>query len=162
MDNKKIKNEFKEIDYIINSIDSFEKYSLKQNIEIDKKNQLFIKEIVPFNLVQKILNIIINKDLNDNIYFEFSIKNLINKKILEKIKDFIPELKKYYLKCKHKKYLEDLNEKKIITILRQILRLYDFTINSMEKYDDGQKYLLYIIEKKKLIFKKIDSVINFD
>ena len=162
MDNKKIKNEFKEIDYIINSIDSFEKYSLKQNIEVDKKSQLFIKEIVPFNLVKKILNIIINKDLNDNIYFEFSIKNLINKKILEKMNDFIPDLKKYYLKCKHKKYLEDLNEKKIITILRQILRLYDFTINSIEKYDDGQKYLLYIIEKKKLIFKKIDSVINFD
>jgi hypothetical protein len=163
MQNKKIKNEFQEIDNIINNIDSFEKYILKENIEINIKNQLFIKETIPFDLVKKILNLIINKELNDNIYFEFSIKHLINRKILEKFILFIPELKKYYLKCKHEKYLEELNEKKIITILRQLLRIYNFTINSIEKYDNGEKYLLYIIEKKKkIMLKKIDSVINFD
>lgn len=163
MQNKKIKNEFQEIDNIINNIDSFEKYILKENIEINIKNQLFIKEKIPFDLVKKILNLIINKELNDNIYFEFSIKHLMNRKILEKFILFIPELKKYYLKCKHEKYLEELNEKKIITILRQLLRIYNFTINSIEKYDNGEKYLLYIIEKKKkLMLKKIDSVINFD
>jgi hypothetical protein len=59
--------------------------------------------------------------------------------------------------------LENLNEKKLITLLRQILRLYDFTINSIEKYNNGEKFLLYIIEKKKSIaLKKISSLINFD
>ena len=104
----------------------------------------------------------INKELNDNIYFEFSRKNLLNKKVIEKINDFIPELKKYYLKCKHKKYLEDLNEKKIITIFRQILRPYNYTITAYEKYNNGEKYLLYVIKKKIKCIKKIDSVINFD
>lgn len=160
---RRMKNQFKEIDDVINNIDSFQKYSLKKNIEIDKKNQLFTKEMIPFDVVSKILNIIINRELNDSLYFEFSIKNMINKNIIEKMNIFIPELKKYYLKCKHKKYLENLNEKKVITIFRQILRPFDFTINAVEKYNNGEKYLLYILEKKRnLGLKKIDSVINFD
>lgn len=156
------KNKFIEIDNVINNIDSFEKYSLKQEINEKYKNQLFSK-IPPFDFVSKILYILINKELNDSLYFEFSRKNLLNKNIVEKINSFIPELKKYYLKCKHKKYLEKLNEKKIITIFRQILRHYDFSINAIEKYNNGEKYLLYIIEKKKnLTIKKIDSLISFD
>ena len=157
-----MRNKFIEIDNVINNIDSFEKYSLKQEINPKSKNQLFSK-IPPFDLVSKILYILINKDINDYIYFEFSRKNLLNKNIIEKINLFIPELKEYYLKCKHKKYLEKLNEKKIITIFRQILRNYDFSINALEKYNNGEKYLLYIIEKKKnLTIKKIDSLISFD
>ena len=157
-----IRNKFIEIDNIINNIDSFEKYSLKEEFNEKIKNQLFSK-IPPFNLVVKILQNLINKELNDSIYFEFSRKNLLNKNIIEKINIIIPELKEYYLKCKHKKYLEKLNEKKIITIFRQILRPYDFSINALEKYNNGEKYLLYIIEKKKnLTLKKIDSLISFD
>lgn len=153
---------FKEIDDIINNIDSFEKYSFK-NDEIILKNQLFSKEYPPIDLVNKILSTMINKDLTDTIYFEFSRKILINKKVMEKINIFIPELKTYYLKCKHNRYLEDLNEKKIITLFRQILRPYDYNISAVEKYNNGEKFLLYIIQKKKnLMIKKIDSVINFD
>lgn len=157
-------NKFKEINNLISNFYSFEKYILKNNIEISlKKNQLFSKEIPPIELVNKILNNIINKDLNENIYFEFSRKNLINKKVLDKFNLFIPELKKYYLKCKHNKYLESLNEKKMITIFRQILRPHGYIITAFEKYNNGEKYLLYIIKKKKIInLKKIDSVINFD
>lgn len=53
-----------------------------------------------------------NKDLNDVVYYEFSRKTLLNKNVIENIQQFIPELKKYYLKCKHAKYLENLTEKK--------------------------------------------------
>jgi len=156
-------NKFKEINDIIKNIYSLE-YILKDTVDINfyLNNQLFTKEIPPINFVNKILGIMINKELNDNIYFEFSRKNLLNKKVIEKINDFIPELKKYYLKCKHKKYLEDLNEKKIITIFRQILRPYNYTITAYEKYNNGEKYLLYVIKKKMNSIKKIDSVINFD
>ena len=160
---KNIVCKFKEVNYILNNIDSFEKYSLKKENDIKDKNQLFSKEPPPIEFVNKILYIIINKELNENIYFEFSRKNLINKKVIEKISEFIPELKKYYLKCKHDKYLENLNEKKIITLFRQILRPYDYNISAVEKYNNGEKFLLYIIQKKKnLTLKKIDSVINFD
>jgi hypothetical protein len=113
--------------------------------------------------VNKILYLLINKNLHDNIYFEFSRSNLVSKKIYDKMIDFIPELKKYYLKCKHNKYLNNLNEKKIITIYRQIMRPYGYSISAVEKYNNGQKFLLYIIQKKKSLgLKKIDSIINFD
>lgn len=156
-------NNFKDIDEILSNIYSFENI-LKNNNDINffLKNQLFSKEIPPIDIVNKILGTIINKELNENIYFEFSRKNLLNKKVMDKVNDLIPELKKYYLKCKHTKYLENLNEKKIITIFRQILRPYSYNIKSYEKYNDGEKYLLYIIKKKNMYFKKIDSTINFD
>ena len=167
-DEKKIyKNKFIEIKDIINNIDLFERYSLKQELNNNYKNQLFSK-IPPFDLVSNILYTLTNKQLNNNIYFEFSRNNLFSKNIIEKINKFIPDLKEYYLKCKHKKYLEKLNEKKIITIFRQLLRNYDFSINAVEKYNNGKKYLLYIIEKKKnldngeIVFKKINSLISFD
>ena len=154
---------FRDIDNIIYNIDSFEKYYLNNK---KKKNQLFSKEQPPLELVKKIIFELINKELNDNIYYQFSIKNLSNKKIIDKINSYVPELKKYYLKCKHNKYLENLDDKKIITLFRQILRPYDFAINAYEKYDNGHKYLLYVIEKKKnlnnLNIKKINSIVNFD
>jgi hypothetical protein len=161
--NKKnmLNNKFREIDNLIINIDSFNKYSFYQTDNI--KNQLFIKDIPPFILVNDIINCILNKELNDNIYYEFSKKILKNKNAIQKIIPYIEELKKYYLKCKHEKYLNNLNEKKIITLFRQILKPYDYSLKSYEKYENGQKYLLYIIEKKKKInIKKISSVINFD
>ena len=163
---KKSKNlNFKDIDNILFNIDSFYKYSLKKNTLINSViiNQLFSKEPPPFELVKKILFLLINKDLDDNTYYEFSRKTLLNKNIIENTGEYIEELRKYYLKCKHGKYLEKLTEKKLITLYRQILRPYNFTINAYEKYNNGEKYLLYIIEKKKnLIFKKVNSIINFD
>ena len=154
---------FKEIDNLLLNIDLFEKYSFKKNSDFCKKNQLFIKESPPIELARDIIYNILNKDLNDNIYYEFSKKILKARNATEKINKFITELKKYYLKCKHKKYLENLNEKKIITLFRQILKPYEFNIKSIEKYENGEKFLLYIIEKKKnIIFKKINSVVNFD
>lgn len=156
-------NNFKELDEILSNIYSFESI-LKNNNDINffLKNQLFSKEIPPIDIVNKILGTIINKELNENIYFEFSRKNLLNKKVMDKVNDLIPELKKYYLKCKHTKYLENLNEKKIITIFRQILRPYNYNITAYEKYNDGEKYLLYIIKKKNMCLKKVNSIINFD
>jgi len=165
---KNYKNKFVEIKDIINNIDLFERYSLKQEINNNNyKNQLFSK-IPPFDLVSEILYTLINKELNDNIYFEFSRNNLLCKNVIEKINNFIPKLKEYYLKCKHKKYLEKLNDKKIITIIRQLLKNYEYNINEVKKNKNGKKYLLYIIKKKKnldngiISFKKINSLISFD
>ena len=160
---KNILTKFKDINYILDNIDLFEKYSLKKENNMNQKSQLFSKDHPPFELVNKIIYIVTNKNLNDNIYFEFSRNILVTKKIIEKINEFIPELKKYYLKCKYNKYLENLDEKKIITLFRQILRPYDYSIATHEKYNNGKKFLLYIIEKKhNLKLKKIDSIINFD
>ncbi len=153
-------SKFKEINQYIDNIDSFDMFNNNEN---NKNNQLFSKEPPPFNLVNNIIQCITNIPLNDEYYYEFTLKNLINKNVLCKIAIYIEELKKYYLKCKHSKYLDNLNEKKLITVLRQILRQYDFNINSIEKYNNGEKYLLYFIEKKKQNgLKKINSLIEFD
>ena len=79
----------------------------------------------------------------------FIFQNLIYRKknILDKINEEIPELEKYYLKCKAKKYLVDLNHKKLITILRQLVRQHKYRIVGFEKYTNGEKYLLYKLEK---------------
>ena len=148
---------FREIDSLIENIDLF-----KYNNNTVVKNQLFSIEPPPFELVKKIVYTLINKELNDKIYYEFSKKNIMKKNIIDKIDEYIILLKDYYLKCKHNKYLENLNEKKIITLFRQILRPYDYSITSYEKYDNGEKYLLYILEKKSINLKKIDSTVNFD
>ena len=52
-------------------------------------------------------------------------------------------MEKYYIPCKSKKYLKDLNEKKCITLLRQFLKVHNFTLMSKEKYVNGKKYLFY-------------------
>ena len=60
--------------------------------------------------------------------------------------------------------MENLNEKKVITLFRQLLRVHDYDLRAKEKYENGKKYLLYNITKKMevICLKKINSTINFD
>jgi len=116
------------------------------------------------------------EDIN-NIFLLISIDlNGLNKKnsfILKDLKDHEIEknyvlineiLDKYYLPCKKRIYLDNLNYKKIITILRQLVKLYNLKIQSINKYNNGNKHILYII--KPIINnnnkKKINCIISFD
>ena len=157
-------HKFKDLPNILTNFESFEDNNKDNNENvINNKNQLFGKIYPPFDLVKKVLCLLINYEFDD-LYYEFTKKNVTEKKIIEKINPYINDLKKYYLKCKHSKYLENIDEKKYITILRQILKPYNFLIKSYEKYNNGEKYLLYIISKNKeeKKIKKINSVISFD
>ena len=72
-------------------------------------------------------------------------------------------LSQYYLPCKNKKYLECINIKKCITILRQLLKLYNYSLLSSEHYNNSKKYIVYTIKYNKIESTgKIDGVINFD
>jgi hypothetical protein len=52
-------------------------------------------------------------------------------------------------------YLEDINEKKCITILRQFLKYIDYNLKMKEKYINGVKnYRYFIICNKKKIREK--------
>jgi hypothetical protein len=77
------------------------------------------------------------------------------------------------LPCKARTYLNDLNEKNIVTILRQILKHFNYNIISKEKYLRGEKFILYNIiantdvqedehNVKHLQIKKKSIIINFD
>ncbi len=111
----------------------------------DKKEQLF-KNIPSKEFVEDVLKLFIPNGFQDS-YYQFSRKMITEKNVIEKLNLLMSQLKEYYMNCKHKKYLENLDPKKCVTILRQLLRLYDYRVVSMEKYHNGQKFLLYKIEK---------------
>ncbi len=130
--------------------------------EKEKKEQLF-KNIPPKEFVEDILKLFIPNGFHDS-YYQFSRKMITEKNVIEKLNLLMPQLKEYYMNCKHKKYLENLDSKKCVTILRQLLRLYEYRVVSMEKYHNGQKFLLYKIEKieveKDIHQKKL--IVEFD
>ncbi len=111
----------------------------------EKKEQLF-KNIPTKEFVEDVLKLFIPNGFQDS-YYQFSRKMITEKNIIDKLNLLMPQLKNYYMNCKHKKYLENLDPKKCVTILRQLLRLYEYRVISIEKYHNGQKFLLYKIEK---------------
>ena len=152
---------FEEISKYLDNIILFEDIIIKKNSEI--KNQLF-RQYVEHDFINNLIKECFNIELNNATYYSFSKKTIVNRNIIEILNNKIDLLKKYYIKCKHKIYLENLNEKKIITLLRQLLRIHDYELKAKEKYENGKKYLLYTISKKLLNndIKKINSTINFD
>jgi hypothetical protein len=105
-----------------------------------KKDQLF-RTRPPLSVCILILKAIGLSGFKDNHYF--SRADLEKNNGVEKIEVLKPILIKYYLPCKARTYLYNLNTKNIITILRQIVKLYDFKILSTEKYIKGYKFIIY-------------------
>ena len=104
------------------------------------KNLLF--RISPdIKIINQLLNIFGISNINDN--HSFTRKNLIDLKTVDKINNIKDELERYYIPCKSKKYLNNLDEKKCITILRQFLKSYNHTLISKEKYIRSEKMLFY-------------------
>jgi hypothetical protein len=123
-------------------------------------NQLFQK-IPPIDYINKLLQIVGIIDFDENYYF--SKYDMSKKDAVKIITDNVPTLSKYYLKCKANKYLKDITYKKIITIYRQILRPHKYRIVGFEKYTNGEKYLLYKLEKDiKIEPKEYGLIMNFD
>lgn len=73
---------------------------------------------------------------------EFSKFTLRERSSVEQLVDFLPEIVMYYIPCKAKKYLSDIDEDRAITILRQLLRIYEYELAKKER----------VIKKKKIIF----------
>ena len=120
-----------------------------------KRNQLFKLE-PSIDFVKEFVKIFGLKDINDTR--KFSRDSLVNINTLDKFDVFKEDLKKYYIPCKYEKYVTDLNEKKLVTILRQIVKLHDYKVTSQEKYIDGKKTLLYSLESD----TQIDDHINYN
>ena len=130
------------------------------------KDQLF-KNKPDFNLVTNIIKIFGLLDINDiNL---FTKQNLIDLDTINKMYEYIPKLKEYYLPCKSRLYLTDLDEKKCITILRQLLKQYNYNILAKEKTIKSVKYNFYQIiqfSNKKINTKSTNDerkiVLSFD
>ena len=133
--------------------------AINQLFKIKPPKELVIKIIAQININ---LNDI-DKDNKDCKKY-FTIAELKEIKILEKIDVFIEKLKDYYLPCKQKIYLSNITIKKLLTIFRQLLKLYNYKIVSNDKYNNGKKYIIY-----KIVYiensnskKNINCVISFD
>jgi hypothetical protein len=105
------------------------------------KNQLF--SCVPeLNVVDKLLSYFgLEEGINDKNSF-----NKLNMKELEtvrKIDEYKGELRKYYIPCKARVYLDVIDEKKCITILRQFIKTHGYTLVSSDKSINGNKIKLY-------------------
>ena len=128
------------------------------------KNQLF-KKYPNDEIIKKLLNCFGLDDLNDNRHF--SRDDLKKSGSVEKIYNMKDELNNYYIPCKARTYLNDLNEKNIITILKQFIKTKLYTIISREKYSNKKKFIIYqliTIEQKnwKPINSKNNLYLNFE
>jgi len=131
--------------------------------KIIKKNQLF-KKIPSREFVINFLKLFIPNGFD--VYYEFYRDDINRKQVYAKLKlsYFTNNLKGYYLPCKYKKYFYNLDDKKLITILRQLLKIYGYNISSKEKYKNGKKYLMYHLKKNHEIpnKKKKTNILYFD
>jgi hypothetical protein len=130
--------------------------------------QLFIST-PPIDLLKDIINGFGLKNLNDKK--EFCYLDMDNLNTLNVFHTLESELRKYYLPCKQKIYFNNMNlltNKEAITILRQLLKIHDYDLNSREKFIKGIKYSVYkIITKQDKLFnikknKNKEIVIVFD
>jgi len=120
-----------------------------------RRNQLF-KVDPSLKFLEEFIKVFGLKDMNDSR--KFSRETLYNFNSLEKFEKYRDELKRYYIPCKYDKYVNNLNEKKIVTILRQLVRTHNYKVVSYEKYIDGQKTLLYSLEND----VPVDDYINYN
>jgi hypothetical protein len=105
-------------------------------------NQLF-KNRPSRNFVISLLNLYGIDDFDDNRFF--TKKNLETLNTVEKLNDIRDEITKYYIPCKAKTYLKDIDINRSIVILRQFLKCYGYTLFSKEKFIKGEKNTIYKI-----------------
>lgn len=122
-----------------------------------KINQLF-KTHVTDDLLHKVLRCFNYNEINTKKYFcKLDLENYDTINKLNELKD---ELKKIYLPCKSKIYVDIVTLNDAITILRQILRLFNYKLVSKQKYINNKKIIFYYIIK--LLYDKIDNNVKID
>ena len=93
-------------------------------------------------LVEEILVVLQFLGFHDNKTFT---KKDINKEMFEEIVIWIEP---YYVPCKAKRFLSNINENKQITILRHLLRVHNYDLLTQEKVHNCVKVTTYKIYKR--------------
>jgi hypothetical protein len=105
-----------------------------------KINQLF-KDKVPEDVAIRLLSCFGLKGFDDTAMF--CKDDLVKISTTENTKKMCEDLRLYYLPCKAKIYLALKDEQCCITLLRQVLRLFDKTLISIQKYANHKKITYY-------------------
>jgi len=107
-------------------------------------NQLFKKKPSQVMIIE-FLNLLNILSFDDARYF--SKKDIENSTIISEFQKKSKMFEEFYLPCKFKIYFTDIDVSKVITILRQCLKLYNYTIKSTEKMVKNSKVVIYNIEE---------------
>lgn len=107
---------------------------------MSKKNQTF-RNLPDINIINTLLETFGLENLNDNRLF--TREHMIEINTVEQINNLTDKLSEYYLPCKCKNYLENINEKKSITILRQFIKIHNYKVSTFEKSIKGKKQMIY-------------------
>lgn len=122
-----------------------------------KINQLF-KTHVTEDLLHKIIACFNYNDIDTEKLF--SKDDLDNYGTVYKLNELKYELKTIYLPCKSKIYTEITTSQDAITLLRQILRLFNYKLMSKQKYINNKKIIFYYIIK--LLYDKVDNSLHIN
>jgi hypothetical protein len=121
----------------------FKRY-IKNLIQYMAKNQLF--RVLPD---KEIINVLLQKfglsSLEDTNFFTKETLKELN--TVNKFNGLKEKLHTYYLPCKSRVYLNGINEKKCITILRQFIKVHNYTLISKERYINRKKLCVYRLIK---------------
>lgn len=120
-----------------------------------KINQLF-KTHMTDDLFYKIINCFNYSEINSNVFF--SKMDLDTFDTVNRLSDLKNELKTIYLPCKSKIYMEIESSQDAITILRQVLRLFNYKLMSKQKYINNKKVIFYYIIK--LLYDNVDNNVH--
>jgi hypothetical protein len=106
-----------------------------------KINQLFNKP-VPEDVARRVLQCFGLTDFRDRRSFsKYDMENYGTAGLMGAM---VGELSQFYMPCKARTYLtQPASSKKCITILKQIIRLYGFTLMSRERNVHGKKVMFY-------------------
>lgn len=117
---------------------------------MSKKNQLFrINPDLP--IIQSLLDAFGLDNLEDTRFF--TKQNMIEIETVQKINTLKKTLENYYLPCKSKDYLNNITEKRCITILRQFIKIFNYKCIGIEKSIQGKKCITY-----RLIYDNSDQL----
>jgi hypothetical protein len=109
-----------------------------------KLNQLFY-EIPSIETLSQLLKCFGLRSLHDSR--EFCKTDLVELKTVSELVEIIPELALFYLPCKANIYLNDITEKRAVTILSQNLKLFEYRLLRDERIVNQKKVIYYKLQK---------------
>jgi len=106
-------------------------------------NQLF-KKAPSRDLANRYVRCMGLSGLSDSSWF--SGMTMQQNKAVSRVNEHMkPELEPLYIRCKAKSYLTDIDERGVLTILRQILRVHNYTVMTRSKCQKGRRFVQYRI-----------------
>ena len=83
---------------------------------------------------------------------------------MDALEEWLPELESYYLPCKAKRFIHTWSDSSVLTVMRHILHVHDYTLQKEERLYKGIKQTLYQIQpvKAQVDLSGVSLQVDFD